>query len=59
MGNLGLSTVVEYLEDRARVTDAALEFYLSTWEGAPESLREAIRYSLFAGGKRIRPRWSQ
>lgn len=50
-----MSTVVEYLEDRARVTDAALEFYLSTWEGAPESLREAIRYSLFAGGKRLRP----
>lgn len=50
-----MSTVVEYLEERARVTDAALEFYLSTWEGAPETLREAIRYSLFAGGKRLRP----
>ncbi|MDK1022361.1 MAG: polyprenyl synthetase family protein, partial [Candidatus Hydrogenedentes bacterium] len=50
-----MSTVVEYLEERARVTDAALELYLSTWEGAPETLREAIRYSLFAGGKRLRP----
>ena len=50
-----MSTVVEYLEERARVTDAALEFYLSTWEGAPDTLREAIRYSLFAGGKRLRP----
>ncbi len=50
-----MSAAVEYLEERARATDAALEFYLSTWEGAPETLREAIRYSLFAGGKRLRP----
>lgn len=29
--------------------------YLDTWTGAPERLREAAAYSLFAGGKRLRP----
>ncbi len=50
-----MTTLVEYLGERARATDAALEVCLATWEGAPEGLREAIRYSLFAGGKRFRP----
>ena len=50
-----MTTLVEYLGERARAADAALEACLTKWEGAPEGLREAIRYSLFAGGKRIRP----
>ncbi len=50
-----MTVVLEYLEERARTTDVALEACLATWDGAPEGLREAIRYSLFAGGKRLRP----
>ena len=50
-----MTTVAEYLGECARATDAALEACLATWEGAPEGLQEAIRYSLFAGGKRLRP----
>ena len=50
-----MTTAAEYLGECARATDAALEACLATWEGAPEGLREAIRYSLFAGGKRLRP----
>lgn len=50
-----MSNAVEYLKERARETEAALEWYISTWDGVPETLREAVRYSLFAGGKRFRP----
>jgi geranylgeranyl diphosphate synthase, type II len=50
-----------YIKDKKEIVDAALERYLpnrseSKEEGAfPTSLYKAIRYSLFAGGKRIRP----
>lgn len=47
--------VVEYLKARAERTEAALAAYVDGWENVPESLLEAIRYSLFAGGKRLRP----
>ena len=44
-----------FLESSARDVEAALECYLDTWESVPETLYEAVRYSLFAGGKRLRP----
>lgn len=44
-----------FLAEKAQRTDRALELYLSTWTAAPDPLREAVRYSLFAGGKRLRP----
>lgn len=47
--------ITEFLKTRAREVEAALEFYLATWEDVPPKLDEAIRYSLFAGGKRLRP----
>ena len=50
-----MTTVANYLEERARATDAALERYLARWDGVPAGLVEAVRYSLFAGGKRLRP----
>ena len=45
----------EYLEDRRARIDRTLEVYLPTAMTVPERLHEAMRYSLFAGGKRIRP----
>ena len=45
----------EYLERKAAKTDEALRAYMAQWDDAPEVLREAIEYSLFAGGKRLRP----
>ena len=48
-------TVQEFLSEKASKTERALAAYLDTWEDAPESLRQAARYSLFAGGKRLRP----
>ena len=44
-----------YLDDRRRRVDQALEAYLPTEAAVPARLHEAMRYSLFAGGKRIRP----
>jgi len=50
-----------YLNDRKKIVDAALEEYFPKVEGHhstpayPSSLRQAIRHSLFSGGKRIRP----
>src|SRR5437870_844724 len=39
---------------RARI-DAALEQYLPTPPACPEIVSQAMRYSVFAGGKRLRP----
>ena len=44
-----------FLKERGAQVEAALEEYISTWTDAPEHLVEAIRYALFAGGKRLRP----
>ncbi|MBI3595839.1 MAG: polyprenyl synthetase family protein [Nitrospirae bacterium] len=45
----------QYLEDRRARIDRTLEVYLPAVMTVPERLHEAMRYSLFAGGKRIRP----
>jgi len=44
-----------YLQEKKELVDLALEEYLPKKEETPASLYEAMRYSLFAGGKRIRP----
>jgi geranylgeranyl diphosphate synthase type II len=53
--------IKRYLQEKKEIVDLALEKYFpnrpdSAGEGVfPTSLHKAIRYSLFAGGKRIRP----
>lgn len=44
-----------FLSDKARKTEAALAEHLESWREASPLLEEAASYSLFAGGKRIRP----
>ncbi|MDL1970821.1 MAG: polyprenyl synthetase family protein [Candidatus Desulfofervidaceae bacterium] len=44
-----------YLQERKMLVEEALEHYLSQQEGIYSSILEAMRYSLFAGGKRLRP----
>jgi len=44
-----------YLKDRAVSVDAALERFLPAEKEPPEILHKAMRYSVFAGGKRLRP----
>lgn len=44
-----------YLEAGAAEVDAALERFLPSETERPETLHKAMRYSVFAGGKRLRP----
>lgn len=44
-----------YLEERCRIVDKALGQYLPAARTRPATIHEAMRYSLFAGGKRLRP----
>jgi geranylgeranyl diphosphate synthase type II len=44
-----------WLEARRNEVDAALERYLPSAPACPPRVGEAMRYSLFAGGKRLRP----
>lgn len=44
-----------YLEARKKIVDEALDGYLPAEDRYPPDIFKAVRYSLFAGGKRIRP----
>jgi len=44
-----------YLRERAELVDQALERWLPHTDILPGKLHEAMRYSVFAGGKRLRP----
>jgi len=44
-----------YMAERARAVDHALARFLPSESAPPESLHKAMRYSVFAGGKRLRP----
>ena len=45
----------KYLEDKTNIINKALDEYLPSEEKPPSIIHKAIRYSVFAGGKRIRP----
>ena len=45
----------KYLEDKKNIIDKALDEYLPSEEKSPSIIHKAMRYSVFAGGKRIRP----
>ena len=45
----------EYLKEKKKLVDKFLDDYLPKADVHPTALHEAIRYSLFAGGKRVRP----
>tara|TARA_R110002096_G_scaffold24625_9_gene77460 strand:- start:6667 stop:7560 length:894 start_codon:yes stop_codon:yes gene_type:complete len=44
-----------YLKDRCKIVDKALNSHLPTARTRPATVHEAMRYSVFAGGKRLRP----
>ncbi len=48
-------TLPEYLKQQAALVDAALDRLVPPETAPPETIHRAMRYSLFAGGKRIRP----
>jgi len=48
-------TLKAYLATRQKSVDCALDRFLPKEEVAPSTIHKAMRYSLFAGGKRLRP----
>jgi geranylgeranyl diphosphate synthase type II len=44
-----------YLKSRGKLVDAALDKFLPAETVSPPTIHKAMRYSIFAGGKRIRP----
>jgi geranylgeranyl diphosphate synthase type II len=49
------ASLEEYLLEQQQLIDKTLDYWVPSAETAPVSLHQAMRYSLFAGGKRIRP----
>ncbi|MGD0436417.1 MAG: polyprenyl synthetase family protein [Bryobacteraceae bacterium] len=48
-------TLVDYVAEQQLRIDQALGRWVPAESASPESIHKAMRYSLFAGGKRIRP----
>jgi geranylgeranyl diphosphate synthase, type II len=44
-----------YVQERRRLVDAALDGFLPSEDTRPASVHRAMRYSVLAGGKRLRP----
>jgi geranylgeranyl diphosphate synthase type II len=52
---MGMVAIQRYLQERKALVDEALGRYLPEAEQHPAVFFQAMRYSLFAGGKRVRP----
>lgn len=50
-----MNSVMEYFQETKNYFDAKLEAYMADGEPLLKALIESINYSLFSGGKRIRP----
>src|SRR5437868_12378574 len=48
-------TLKAYLAARQKAVDGALDRFLPKPDMPPATIHQAMRYSLFAGGKRLRP----
>ena len=55
MTNKGAFDLKGYLTDKKAIVDKALSNYFPQPAGPASDVIEAMRYSLFAGGKRLRP----
>ena len=55
MTTAGRTDLHEYLAEQVRAVDGVLDACVPGEQVEPESIHRAMRYSLFAGGKRIRP----
>ncbi|MCK4956793.1 MAG: polyprenyl synthetase family protein [Candidatus Cloacimonetes bacterium] len=47
--------IQEYFKSREKILNAAMDEYLESKDSYPSELHEAMRYSVFSGGKRLRP----
>ena len=48
-------TLDQYLQQQQQLIDKTLDHWVPSERTPPETIHKAMRYSLFAGGKRIRP----
>ncbi len=48
-------TLAQYLSEQQKVIERTLDGWVPSETAPPETIHKAMRYSLFAGGKRIRP----
>ena len=55
MGSNGIQDLKAYLSEKKAMVDKALEAYMPEPEGPASDVINAMKYSLFAGGKRLRP----
>jgi len=55
MPNKAVPDLKTYLAEKKKTVEAALQGYFPEPEGLTADLTKAMRYSLFAGGKRLRP----
>lgn len=55
MTKTGQGSLQEYLADQVQAVDRVLDRWVPAETLEPVSIHKAMRYSLFAGGKRIRP----
>lgn len=51
----GAASLEAWIEARRRAVDEALDRWLPPAAASPQRLADAMRYSVFAGGKRLRP----
>jgi geranylgeranyl diphosphate synthase, type II len=49
------TTLKDYIRSRGRLVDQALNRHLLPASAKPPTIHKAMRYSMFAGGKRLRP----
>jgi len=54
-GKQTMTALESYLKSRLALADKALAKLFKPKSGEPKTVREAMRYSIFAGGKRLRP----
>ncbi|RQD76376.1 MAG: polyprenyl synthetase family protein [Candidatus Syntrophonatronum acetioxidans] len=47
--------IKKYLEERIKIVDGALDRFLPPEDTYPQVIHKSMRYSIFAGGKRLRP----
>ncbi len=47
--------IAAYLKTRQKIIDKALDSYLPGENEYPREIHKAMRYSMFTGGKRVRP----
>ncbi|MBL9145827.1 MAG: polyprenyl synthetase family protein [Verrucomicrobiaceae bacterium] len=55
MKRASMSDLKTYLTDRSALVDAALNRFIPSEDTSPPTIHKAMRHSIFAGGKRLRP----